>query len=221
MKKHFLSILLSALLGLNLSSLDIFAQTCTQLSLPENAIARLCIPGEENALDLDFSPDGKTLASVINWKRNVVLWDVENKTVKLTINDVNGLYVRYSPDGKTFVCGDVVYDATTGEPTLLLLDGDGYRNYALFSPDGKTIAGAGAKGIRFWNATIEEPPEDTLLVGDTPINVLPTDTSTVGTPGASPTSVPYATSSATVPRIRGLSYSPDGKEIAIACDLGV
>ena len=38
---------------------------------------------------------------------------------------------------------------------------------------------------------------------------------------ASPTSIPFATSSTTVPGIGGLSYSPDGKELAIACELGI
>ena len=196
-------------------------QNCTQLSLPENAIARLCTQDNQYFADLDFSPDGKTLASVVNYVRKVVLWDVENKTVKLTINDVNGRTVRYSSDGKTLVCGDVVYDAITGEPKLLLLDGEGYRDYVVYSPDGETIAGTGPKGIRFWNATIEEPPEDALPVGDTPINVLPTDTSAVDTSEASPTSIPIATSSTTVSGIRGLSYSPDGKELAVASRLGV
>ena len=221
MKKRYYSILLTLFLGLHPSSLDVLAQSCTQLSLPENAIARLCKTDGGVTEDLDFSPDGKTLASVIHWPRQIILWDIENKTEKLTINGVNGRYIRYSPDGKTLVCGDVVYDAITGEPKLLLLDGDGYRDYVIFSPDGETLVGAGPKGIRFWNATIEEPPEDALPVGDTPINVLPTDTSTVETPEASPTSVPFATSSTAVTGISGLSYSPDGKELAIACNLGV
>ena len=215
MKKLCLSIFLTLFLGLHLSPIDIFAQSCTQLSLPENAIARLC-SNAGVAVDLDYSPDGKTLASRIAWPTQVVLWDIENKTVKLTIDDVNGDYVRYSPDGKTLVCGDVVYDATTGEPTLLLLDGDGYSDHVVYSPDGKTLAGAGPKGIRFWKSTT-----DALLVGERPIDVLPTDPSAINTHGESPTSIPFATSSTTVPGISGLSYSPDGKELAIACNLGI
>ena len=219
--KKTLFLFFTIYLGLHLTSLDIYAQSCTQLSLPENVLARFCTRDNQSFLDLDFSPDGKTLASVVNWVRKVVLWDVENKTAKLTINDVNGKHVRYSPDGKTLVCGDAVYDATTGEPTLLLLDGDGYRDYAVFSPDGKTIAGGGPKGIRFWKSNIDEPSEDALPVGDTPIDVLPTDTSVPVTPESNPTSTPFATSSTTVPGIQGLSYSPDGKELAIACSLGI
>ena len=151
------------------------------------------------------------------------LWNIENKTEKLTIDGVKGKSIRYSPDGKTLVCGDVLYDAITGEPKLLLLDGDGYRDYVEYSPDGETLAGAGEKGIRFWKSIIEEATTDALPVGDTPINILPTDPSAVvvDNPKTNPTSVPFATSSTTVPGIRGLSYSPDGTEVAIPCNLGI
>ncbi len=221
MKKLYFSILLTLFFGLHLSTLDVFAQSCTQLGLPDNALARLCKQDGGAAIDLDYSPDGKTLASIIGGE--IILWDVENRTEKLTINGVNGRYVRYSPDGKTLICGDVVYDAKTGEPTLLLLDGEGYRDYVLFSPDGKTLAGTGAKDVRFWNATTTEgPTTDALPVDDMTIDVLPTDTSAVDKPEETgPISVPIATSSTTVPSISGISYSPDGKELAIVCRLGI
>lgn len=220
MKRPYFSILLLIFLVLHLSTLDIFAQSCTQLSLPENAFTRLCRQEGGEADSLDFSPDGKTLASVIG--RQVILWDIEKKTEKLTINNTNGKYVRYSPDGKTLVCGDKLYDTATGEPTLLLLDGDGYKTYVVFSPDGKILAGAGPKGIRFWSSYVDEPTTNALPVGDLPIDVLPTGTSTINTPEETrPTSTPFATSSTTVPGIRGLSYAPDGKELAIVCSLGI
>ena len=217
MKKQYVFIFLTVLFGLPLFSLDILAQSCSQLSLPENAIARLCKPDGGTAVDLDYSPDGKTLACVFHRPRQIVLWDVENTKEKLTINDVTGRYVKYSPDGKTLVCGDVVYDATTGQPKLLLYDGDGYRDYVIYSPDGETLAGAGPKGIRLWKSTI-----DALPAGENPINVLPTDPAiTINTTEANPTSIPISTSSTTVPGIQGLSYSPDGRELAIACELGI
>ena len=215
MKKLCLSIFLTLFLGFYPSSIDVLAQSCTQLSLPDNAIARLCHSDGGFAYNLDYSPDGKTLASTF-WRR-IVLWDIENKTEKLTIHDVTGTSVKYSPDGKTFVCGDVVYDAITGEPKLLLFDSEGYRDYVIYSPDGKILAGAGPKGIRFWKSTT-----DALPVGESPINVLPTDPAiTIDTTEANPTSTPFATSSTTVPGIHGLSYSPDGKELAVACELGI
>ena len=209
MQKLCLSICFTLFLGFHLSSLDVLAQSCSQLSLPENAIARLCTQTEGWAVDLDYSPDGKTLASVIS--RQVILWDVENMTVKSTIRDVNGQSVKYSPDGKTLVCGSKLYDAITGQPKLILSDSEGYENHVVYSPDGKTLAGAGPKGIRFWNSDIDEPTTDALPVGERPINVLPTDTSAINTHGESPTSIPFATSSTTVPGIGGLSYSQMGK----------
>ena len=221
MKKIYFSIFLTIFLGLHLSSLDILGQSCSQLGLPENAIARLCRSDGGVAVDLDYSPDGKTLASVIN--RKIVLWDVDNKTEKLTINDVKGQSVKYSPDGKTLVCGDFVYDAITGEPKLLLFDGEGYRDYIVYSPDGKTLAGVGKEGIRFWNAT-PEPTTDPSVEDALPvIDILPTDPSvvTIDASDTSPVANPIATSSETVPGIRGLSYSPDGKELAIACAIGI
>ena len=225
MKKHYLLILLSILLGLHICALDVLAQSCTQLNLPENAIVRLCKEGIDGYFDLAFSPDGKTLAGPTGWNpKRVVLWDLETNTVKFTIvkNNNSGHYVRYSPDGKTFVCGDAVYDASTGEPTLLLLDGDEYTDYVLYSPDGKILAGAGPKGIRFWKSSVDEPPTDAMPVGDMTIGVLPTGVSNI-IPETSdkPTSAPFATSSTLVPGIRGLHYSPDGKELAILCDLGI
>ena len=222
MKKQYVLIFLTALLGFHLFSLDIFGQSCSQLGLPENAIARLCRPDGGGAEDLDYSPNGKTLASVIN--RQIVLWDVKNKKEKLTIKDVKGQSVKYSPDGKTLVCGDVVYDAITGEPKLLLFDGEDYRDFVVYSPDGKTLAGTGRKGIRFWKVTTgpttDTSSEDAVEV---PIDVLPTDPSAIPitTSDADPIANPIATSAETVPGIRGLSYSPDGKELAIACAIGI
>ena len=222
MKEIYFFIFLTIFLGLHLCSLDILAQSCSQLGLPENALARLCRSDGGVVVDLDYSPDGKTLASMLHHPRKIVLWDIDNKTEKLTINDLKGRSVKYSPDGKTLVCGDVVYDAITGEPKLLLFDGEGYRNYIVYSPDGKTLAGAGQKGIRFWNTTTE-PTTDTSTEDAVTIDILPTDPSAilVATADADPTANPIATSAETVPGIRGLSYSRDGKELAIACDLGI
>lgn len=223
MKKLCLSIFFTLFLGFHLSSLDLLAQSCTQLSLPEHAIARLCIPRNKYLADLDFSPDGKTLASLIYCcPREIILWDVENKIEKLTIIVSNDSYrsIRFSPDGKTFVCGNKLYDTTTGQPQLILSDSEGYENYVIYSPDGKILAGAGSKGIRFWNLDIDELTTDALPIGNRPINVLPTDPS-VGDAPETITSTPIATSSTTVPGIRSIAYSPDGKELAVACDLGI
>ena len=196
------SVLITAGLGVELLQLELHAQRCTQLNLPENAIARLC-PGPVDALA--YSPDGKTLASLIHWSPRVALWDIQTQTLKIVINDVNGRTIDYAPDGKTFVCGDIIYNALTGQSQLSLLDGEGYRDFVAYSPDGKTVAGAGPKGIRFWSTAINKPPAPRFIGGTT----------------GSPIANPIATSAQSVPGVRGLSYSPNGKEVAVACALGI
>ena len=157
------------------------------------------------------------MARISGGSTEIILWDIENKIDKLTIIVTNDNYrsIRFSPDGKTFVCGNKLYDTTTGQPKLILSDSEGYENYVIYSPDGKTLAGAGSKGIRFWNSTAD-PIADT-----SPIDILPTDTSVIDIPKDSFVTTPIATSSVTVPGIKELNYSPDGKELAIACDLGI
>jgi len=130
MKKLCLSICFTLFLGLNLFSIDVLAQICTQLSLPEHAIARLCIPRDKHLADLDFSPDGKALASLVYCcPREIILWDIENKIEKLTIivNNDNYRSIRFSPDGKTFVCGNKLYDTITDQPKLILSDSEEYE----------------------------------------------------------------------------------------------
>ena len=188
------SFLLTVIFGLQLYASEIFAQNCSQLGLPGNAIARLCNQAGGDVIDLDYSPDGQLLASVLRWPKQLIVWDVETKKEAMTFYDVNGLSVKFSPDGNTFVCGNAVYNASTGERHLTLSNADGYTDYVVYSPDGETLAGAGERGLRFWAAKV------TNLTG---------------------VSEPIATSETAVPNVRGLSYSPDGTELAIACGLGI
>ena len=74
---------------------------------------------------------------------------------------------------KNILCGDVIYDLDEGKPKLLLSDSDGYNSYVIFSPDEKTIVGAGNKGLRFWNIDLEEKEDANEDIQD--LNVLPTN----------------------------------------------
>lgn len=80
--KRQLLLLLTLGLTLLLPATKLLAQQCTQLSLPENALARFCAPDGHHFINLDFSPDGKTLASVTWSPKIVVLWDIEKKVEK-------------------------------------------------------------------------------------------------------------------------------------------
>ena len=175
MKRLCLSIFLTLFLGLNLSSLHVLAQSCTQLSLPENALASLCIPRNKYPADLDFSPDGKTLASLIYCcPREIILWDVENKIEKLTIVVPNDSYhsIRFSPDGKTFVCGNTLYDTITGQPKLILSDSEGYREPCSLFSRWEDFSGSRRKRNPFLEFNCRSNGRYILPI----IYILPTDT---------------------------------------------
>lgn len=118
-------------------------------------------PARERSIDgsalfvmsqLAFSPDGGRLATIT--KQAVEVWDVKTGELVQTLQgrqkDVTGVW--FSPDGRFLVstaeqqqtsvdqepAGElVIWDARTGEKVKAL---PGY-NYAVFSPDGKLIAG--------------------------------------------------------------------------------
>jgi WD40 repeat protein len=116
----------------------------------------------EAAVTVAFAPDGKTLAS--GGGTGIRLWDIDSGKQIATVNGPRLLRgVVFSPDGKRFAAGDEqavirIFDVQTAAPE----DGGGFKglkqvheidNQALaeslslaFSPDGKTLACAGA-----WN----------------------------------------------------------------------
>jgi len=108
---------------------------------------------------LALSPDGRTLAAAGYRSNNVILWDVETKKKRFTLNGHSDRVwsVAFSPDGRTLVSGandrklrlwDVVNGKASGEipvPTEWI--------YALtFAPDNRTLAvAAGDNRIRLYN----------------------------------------------------------------------
>ena len=128
-----------------------FAQNCTQLSLPEGAIARICPGGNIKALA--YSPDGRTLASSIsrNWSQEIQLWDVAARKLTLTLSG-GGSSIVYSPDGRTLSSGGSLWNTETGEHKLTLDEHSGYDVSIVYSPDGTELAGGGPKGVRLWDA---------------------------------------------------------------------
>lgn len=126
----------------------------------------------KNISTVHFSPDGKTIASG-GWGKTIDVWDVNTgrnvKTLSRIVTTPSGnapltvplMWVkslRFSPDGKTIVSGDLtknvrLWDANTGS-TLKIFKGRRHGvNSVCFSPDGKTIATGNDDGtIRLWNA---------------------------------------------------------------------
>ena len=126
-----------------------------------------CAGHIDKVFNLAFRPDGKTMASVgIGHDRTIRIWDVHTGK-NLRTFEYQAWDVAFSPDGKTIVCGSEVsddynlnlFDADTGK-LIRTLSGhtnySGHTDYVMslaFSPDGKTIAGAGnSANVSLWDA---------------------------------------------------------------------
>jgi WD40 repeat protein len=110
---------------------------------------------------LDFSPDGKRLASAVGpdrystWMGPIQgdaaqVWNPATGDIQLTLSGVTGgaKAIAFAPDGKTLATagndGTVrIFDAAGGKERLTLKVGKGAVETVAFSPDGELIAATG------------------------------------------------------------------------------
>jgi Tol biopolymer transport system component len=108
---------------------------------------------------VDFSPDGKILASASLGNGNIVFWDAATgKELKQFMTGLNNIsMLQFSPDSKTLACAEqrsnfALLDAGTGKLIHRWTQaGTTYPSIA-FSPDGKNIAIAGTTGVSLYDA---------------------------------------------------------------------
>src|SRR5262249_30106123 len=117
--------------------------------------------GRVNAIALH--PDGRHLASsgsdknVLIWDL-AVIWDLKDQDKAILPRDGDGIGdVAYSPDGTRLAWTTgyhtvSVCDARTGERIYRWTDPRFGPGCVLFSPDGRTLAIGGARGVQIWDA---------------------------------------------------------------------
>jgi RNA polymerase sigma factor (sigma-70 family) len=109
--------------------------------------------------DAAFSPDGKLLAAGDDLG-GVSLWELPSgKLVKRLGGRLGSVrpaarYVAFSVDGKLLACSGnalQLWDVESGQERPALQGASGRFGRAVFAPDGKTLAAAGAGVVRLWD----------------------------------------------------------------------
>src|SRR4029453_15068699 len=93
---------------------------------------------------VSFSPDGKLLAGVASQFK---VWDTRTGREVLTLKGHAPMSADFSPDGKQLITTQFdgairFWDVATGQELRALRGHQGGVAHAIFSPDGKLLAGA-------------------------------------------------------------------------------
>ncbi|MFC2146077.1 TIR domain-containing protein [Acidobacteriota bacterium] len=125
---------------------------------------------KDSVFCIDFSPDGKRLASG-NFDKTIDLWSIETgeKIVTLTGHSKGVLMIAFSPNGELIASGSSdgltkVWDIKKNREVLNLTGHSGEIHDVKFSPDGKILASASKDNtIKLWD--IKKGKEISTLIG--------------------------------------------------------
>jgi WD40 repeat protein len=114
-------------------------------------------------LCLRFSPDGKTVATAVEFDAYLRLWDSATGQQLMALRG-DAEFIRavdFAPDGTGLAVGDsrgylTIWDLKSRRPPTSWNAGSGWIKSIAFSADGRTLASAGERTVKLWEISTDE-----------------------------------------------------------------